>query len=118
MTQPDHQSDDAKTYEDFNALVNMTPAALEKFLETDDSKRVGWKSADGEGSGESVGHKSGKRIVEVKRKNKADLTPQDYAHMAKVVGYVKRHLAQGPEKDVKTSNWRYSLMNWGHDPCK
>ncbi|MDQ1230054.1 hypothetical protein QE379_001480 [Sphingomonas sp. SORGH_AS 879] len=39
--------------------------------------------------------------------------------MKKVVGYVHRHLKQGgPGKDVEHSPWRYSLMNWGHDPLK
>ena len=43
----------------------------------------------------------------------------DLAHMRKVHGYVARHLAQQPAKeDVETSRWRYSLMNWGHDPLK
>ena len=96
----------------------LKPAALEKFLDSEDSKRVGWKGEDGKGDGESVGQKSGTRIVEIKRTKKADLSDDDYAHMAKVVAYVRRHSAQGPEKDVKTSNWRYSLMNWGHDPCQ
>ena len=32
---------------------------------------------------------------------------------------VQRHLAQQPaEEDVGTSRWRYSLMNWGHDPLE
>jgi hypothetical protein len=39
--------------------------------------------------------------------------------MRKVHGYVARHLAQEPgSEDVETSRWRYSLMNWGHDPLK
>lgn len=104
---------------DFADAVNMAPAELEKFLDTDDSKRVGWKGEDGDGGGESVGHKSGRRIVEIKRTKKADLTDDDYAHMKKVVGYVHRHLAQGgPAEDKEHSDWRYSLMNWGHDPLK
>ena len=41
----------------------------------------------------------------------------DYAHMRKVVGYIARHSAQRPE-NIYTSRWRYSLMNWGHDPVK
>lgn len=106
----------AESYAAFKDAVNMTPAAIEKFLDSDESQKVGWKGEDGKGSGESVGHASGRRIVAIKRKKKADLTDDDYAHMAKVVGYVKRHSAQGPEKDSKTSKWRYSLMNWGHDP--
>lgn len=103
---------------EFADAVNMAPAEIEKWLETDESKRVGWKGDDGQGSGESVGHKSGRRIVDIKRTNKADLTEDDYAHMKKVHAYVARHSAQGPTKDRKDSDWRYSLMNWGHDPCK
>ena len=103
----------------FGEAVNMTPAALEKWLDTDDSKRVGWKGEDGQGTGESVGHQSGRRIVAIKRAHKADLSDDDYAHMRKVVGYVHRHLAQGgPAHDKEHSDWRYSLMNWGHDPAK
>ena len=104
--------------DDFKSVVNMTPAAIEKWLATDDSKRVGWKGEDGKGSGESVGHASGRHIIAIKRKRQADLDTADYDHMRKVISYVRRHLAQGPANDVATSNWRYSLMNWGHDPCK
>ena len=69
--------------------------------------------------GESVGHASGRRIVELRRTTKDDLSEDDLAHMRKVVGYLKRHLAQGgPGDDVEHSKWRYSLMNWGHDPLK
>jgi len=108
-----------KIRDDFHEAVNMTPAALEKFLDTDVSKRVGWKGEDGKGLGESVRHKSGKRIVEIKRAKQADLSDDDYQHMKKVVGYVHRHMAQGgPAQDKQHSDWRYSLMNWVHDPSK
>ena len=111
--------DHAQVYKDFSEAVNMTPAELERFLDTEESKEVGWKGEDGDGAGESVGHKSGKRIVAIKRTKKADLTDDDYAHMKKVVGYVHRHMAQGgPADDKEHSRWRYSLMNWGHDPLK
>ncbi len=108
--------DHDQIYADFKEAVNMAPAELEKFLETDESQEVGQKK---NGSDESVGHDSGRKIVAIKRKKKADLTDDDYAHMKKVVGYVHRHLKQGgPDKDVEHSPWRYSLMNWGHDPLK
>jgi hypothetical protein len=100
---------------DFQEAVNMTPAELERWLETEESQSVGWTK---EGEGESVGHHSGRRIVEIKRKKKADLTKDDHAHMRKVIGYIHRHLAQRPSGDIKNSRWRYSLMNWGHDPLK
>ncbi|WP_267434848.1 DUF3140 domain-containing protein [Sphingomonas sp. GM_Shp_1] len=108
--------DHEQVYADFKEAVNMAPAELEKFLDTDESRQVGQKKG---GSDESVGHESGGKIIAIKRKKKADLTDDDYAHMKKVVGYVHRHMKQGgPDKDVEHSPWRYSLMNWGHDPLK
>ena len=103
--------------EEFKDAVNMTPAELEKWLDTDESKEVGWKGKDGKGNGESVGHGSGRRILTILGKRTADLTDDDFAHMRKVVGYVRRHRAQEPA-NVATSRWRYSLMNWGNDPLK
>ena len=100
---------------DFKEVVNMTANEIEKWLDTDESKRVGFKENDDD---ESVGHKSGKRIVEILGKKQADYTDDDFAHMKKVVGYVHRHSAQKPDGDVSDTNWRYSLMNWGHDPQK
>lgn len=109
--------DHAEIFKEFKEAVNMTASALEKFLESDESRSVGQKK-DG---GEATGHKEGRRIVEMLHKKKADLSDGDYAHMKKVVGYVKRHLKQGGPDDkdkVKDSPWRLSLMNWGHDPLK
>ena len=105
--------DKEQTWDEFREAVNMQPQELEDWLETEKSKSVGDSN-----SGESTGHKMGKRIVEIKRTNKDDLTDSDYDDMNKVVGYVHRHKAQGPDGDVEDSDWRYSLMNWGHDPCK
>ena len=105
--------DRAKVAADFAAAVNMDAGEIEEWLETPQSRRVGQKQADGE----SIGHASGRRIVRILRTDPADLTAEDYAHMRKVVGYVRRHRAQEPANMV-TSRWRYSLMNWGHDPLK
>ena len=108
--------DKEQIWDDFHDAVNMAPQELEDFLQTEESKEVGWTK---EGEDEAVGHKSGKRIVDIKRTKKADLSDDDYEHMRKVVGYVHRHAAQGgPEEDKEHSPWRYSLMNWGHDPCQ
>ncbi|MDQ1124116.1 DUF3140 domain-containing protein [Microbacterium trichothecenolyticum] len=107
-------SDDDQTREDFDEAVNMTASELKKWLDTDESKAVGQKR-DG---GESTGHESGRHIVRILEKKKADLTDDDLKHMRKVVGYVKRHSAQRPKGDVTDTDWRYSLMNWGNDPKK
>jgi hypothetical protein len=98
----------------FHELVNMKPAALEKWLDTDESRSAG-QHKDG---GESTGHASGRRIVKILRAKKSDLSDDDYQHMRKVVGYIRRHLAQRPSGDVRDTRWRYSLMNWGHDPLE
>ena len=104
----------ADVYAEFREAVNMTAGELEKWLATDESNAV-WQKSDG---GESVGHDSGRKIVTLLHTKKADLTDADAAHMRKVVGYVHRHLAQRPDGDVTATRWRYSLMNWGHDPLK
>ena len=110
-------ADEVGVLKEFKALVNMTPGQIEKFLHTKDSAAVGFKKS---GKGESIGHASGRRITEIKGKKAADLTKDDVRHMKKVIGYINRHCAQGPvhKADVKESKWRYSLMNWGHDPLK
>jgi Protein of unknown function (DUF3140) len=99
-------------WDDWKSAVNLTAKELERWLDTDESKSVG------QGEGESTGHKSGRRIVDILGTKKSDLSDDDVAHMRKVVGYVHRHLAQRPDGDVSDTAWRYSLMNWGHDPLK
>jgi hypothetical protein len=91
----------------------MTARELEAWLKTPESRAVGQKKE----GGESVGHASGRRIVRLLRTPGADLTDEDYRHMRKTAGFVRRHLAQQPA-NIVTSRWRYSLMNWGHDPLK
>lgn len=102
-----------KVFREFSAAVNMRPAELERWLETEESRRVGWKPE----GGESVGHAAGRRIAGILRTPRPALTGEDYAQMRKAVGFVRRHLAQRPDNQV-TSRWRYSLMNWGHDPMR
>ena len=103
-----------KVRREFGQAVNMAPGELEKWLKSEESRKVGFKGKDGTAK-ESVGHASGRQIVRILKKKTTDLSDDDYAHMRKVVGYVRRHSAQRPENTV-TSRWRYSLMNWGHDP--
>ena len=106
-------TDDDDTYSEFSDAVNMTAKQLQNWLDSEESQQVGQKK---DSSGESTGHEMGRRIVTLLNINKRDLTDDDYAAMRKVVGYVKRHLAQRPSGDVTDTPWRYSLMNWGHDP--
>ncbi|MEL7087326.1 MAG: DUF3140 domain-containing protein, partial [Planctomycetota bacterium] len=57
-----------QVYDAFYDRVNLQPQELEDWLHTEESKSVG-----DEDSGESTGHESGRRIVEIKRTRKDDL---------------------------------------------
>ncbi len=101
--------------DEFERSVNMTNREMERWLETEESRSVGW---DRDGDGESVGHEMGRHIVELRNTPKDRLGEEDVKRMRKVVGYVHRHLAQGgPKEDVEHSRWRYSLMNSPHPPA-
>jgi hypothetical protein len=106
------KASDEEVEQAFRALVNLRPRELTAWLATDRSKSVGIDSGDGE----SVGRKSGKRIVLILKKPRA--SAEDIEHMRRVVSFIRRHRGQGPARKVETSRWRYSLMNWGHDPLK
>jgi hypothetical protein len=99
---------------EFAHVVNMRADELGAWLESEESLRVGFKPTPG---AESVGHASGRRILRILATPEPELGDEDYRHMRRVVGYVRRHRAQEPANPV-TSRWRYSLMNWGHDPLK
>lgn len=112
------KGDDRDIYREFRDAVNMKPGELAAWLESEESKAAGQHRRSDGRAGESVGHASGRRIVDLLRRKKSELTDRDYAHMRKVIGYVHRHLAQRPSGDVTGTRWRYSLMNWGHDPVR
>lgn len=105
--------EEARIRREFAKVVNMSPAAIEAWLDTDESRKVGFVRR---GEQESVGRQSGRRILQILATPADDLSPSDYAHMKKVVGFARRHLAQRPWGDVTRTRWRWSLMNWGHDP--
>ena len=106
-------NDEARIRREFAHVVNMSPAAIAAWLDTDESRKVGVVRP---GEPESIGRGAGRRILQILATPDDDLSPSDYAHMKKVIGFARRHLAQRPWGDVTRSRWRWSLMNWGHDP--
>lgn len=116
MPTRDKAIDRQRVASEFRAVVNMTADQLDEWLATATSRGVGWKGPRNV-LAESVGHASGRRTLSILRRAGNELTSDDYAHMRKVVGFVRRHRAQEPANTV-TSRWRYSLMNWGHDPLR
>ncbi|MCJ1437080.1 hypothetical protein MMC27_006465 [Xylographa pallens] len=113
--------DDQTVIEEFNGLVNMDSGELEDWLKEEDSAGAGWKKADE--TGETIGHESGRMIVEILKRNPSrdpeKYDEDDIPHMRKVVAYCKRHLAQEDKaKQDPESKSAKSLKNWGHNPQK
>jgi Protein of unknown function (DUF3140) len=89
---------DEQVAQEFDEAVNMSRKELEEWLEADESKEVGQK----DGGGESKGHESGRKIVEILGKDNSDYTEEDIEHMRRVVSYVHRHQAQQPKAMSRT----------------
>jgi hypothetical protein len=58
---------DEQVIEEFNDAVNMSRKELEEWLQTEESQSVG----QSDGGGESKGHESGRKIVEILGKPRA-----------------------------------------------
>ncbi|CAK4031972.1 Hypothetical predicted protein [Lecanosticta acicola] len=113
--------DDETVIQEFNELINMSADELQDWLGREESTGAGWDKDDG--SGETIGHDSGRKIVAILQKNPkkdpSQYDEEDIPHMRKVVAYNKRHLAQeGKAKQDPNSKSAKSLKNWGHDPQK
>ena len=98
----------------FAAAVNMSADEIEEWLESEQSRSVGFTWP---GESESVGRQAGRRIALLLRAGPEALDDEDYRLMRKAVGLIRRLGAQEPANMV-TSRWRYALMNWGHDPLR
>lgn len=107
--------DDKSTIKEFKKAVNMSAKVLDSWLKTGESKEVGYKENDAE---ESVGHQSGRRIVELLKKKPDDYTDDDIKHAQKVVGYIHRHLAQKPKGDTGGNELAIQLNELGTRPKK
>lgn len=108
-------SEEARIRAEFLRLTNLDATELTAWLETGESRRVGMIRR---GETESVGRQSARRIIDILTKSAEALDDADYRHMRKVIAYRARHLAQRPWGDVANTRWRWSLMNWGHDPLR
>ena len=102
----------------------MSASDLKSWLQEESSTDAGWTNSSTTGSeSETVGHESGRKIVEILEKNpKKDpekYDEDDLQHMRRVAAYCKRHLSQEEKakKDPDSKSAR-SLKNWGHDPQK
>ncbi len=96
--------DNHAALQEFKKSVNMSSKVLSKWLDTKESKAVGFKTTEGGGS---VGHLSGQKIIGLLGKSPSEFTSDDTVHARKVVGYIHRYLAQRPAGDISKTHWRY-----------
>jgi hypothetical protein len=103
-----------EVWDDWKRLINMTAREIENWLETPASQAAAYAATRDQVAGRHPGH----RVAEILRTRKVDLTDAEVTHMREVVSHVRGRLPLRPPGNVKDTRWRYSLMNWGHDPVK
>lgn len=99
--------------QEFHACVNMTPTELENWLCSDQSRITSVHNA-----GSLSDHRAGWWVLEITRKDDHKLDESDYDQMMRTVGFIKRQASEEPYGYINGSQWRFTLMNWGHDPLK
>lgn len=101
-------------WERFQQTVNMTSEELRTLLLTVASGEDASPAKPGLGV-----PALGRRVVDVLRKRKVDLTADDLEVMRTVVEYVEDKTADPPAASgARHERWRRSLMAVGHDPLK
>lgn len=101
-------------FTDFARHVNMPAGQLERWLQTERSRNVGRHK----GQRESHSHAAGRRTLRILRKPRSDFTADDLVHMRRTIHHIDRQLKHRPLGDVSNTDWRFALMNWGHDPLR
>jgi hypothetical protein len=100
-------------WDSFHQVVNMTSEELRGWLLIEASGA----DASPAGPGPAL-PELGRRVVELLRKRKAELTQQDADVMGQVVDFVLTQEAEGPADMENEDQWRRSLMTVGHDPLR
>ncbi|HEU5160500.1 MAG TPA: DUF3140 domain-containing protein [Streptosporangiaceae bacterium] len=112
MTDSD-RADVELLWQEFHEAVNMTSEELRTWLLTDASGEVALPADPGMKLPEL-----GTKVVQLLRKRKVDLGPDDLAVMEQVADYVAERKANPPADGERDEDWRHSLMTVGHDPLK
>ena len=113
MTAVHHSAEDKGVIDEFFYVVNMPIASIERWLDSDEAQAVERLPPAGVAA---LKRCSGRRIVELLHKARADYDATDIADMREVVRSVHHQLAERPAGDVHDSPWRHALMCCGHDP--
>lgn len=100
-------------WDSFHQAVNMTSEELRAWLLTEASGEEAFGPEP-----ELALPELGRKVVDLLRKRKVDLTAEDADVMSQVVDFVLTREADRPEAGAPDEEWRRSLMTVGHDPLR
>ena len=103
---------DDELWQEFHDLVNMTSRELGDWLREADA------GLDTEQLPDQAGSATGRAVLAILAKRRADLTPGDIEVMTAVVDRIRTERGPEPEPVAGDAGWRHSLMSIGHDPLK
>ncbi|HZU57009.1 MAG TPA: DUF3140 domain-containing protein [Actinocrinis sp.] len=99
-------------WQEFHTVVNMNSRELEDWLRTSAADEQAESVPD------EAGSPLGRRVADVLRKRRVDLTASDAAVMERVVHTVRSQRDAQLEPTAGDRGWRQRLMSVGHDPLK
>lgn len=105
----------------FQARVNMSAKEQEHWLSQPESsvgRPVQDQSKSAKHEGETDEKRDARHLIEIRRKLRDELDDADYEYLRRVSKAIDGALTARPPGDIRESDWRYSLMNYGHDPLK
>jgi len=105
-----HVSDEL--WQGFHRVVNMTSRELEEWLRVESSGETTEALPD------QAGPETGRHVVAILGKRRADLTDDDIAVMKSVVDRIRVERRDDLESAAGDQAWRRRLMSVGHDPLK
>jgi len=103
---------DDELWDEFHLVVNMTSRELSDWLRTRDAGERTESLPD------QSGPATGKHVLNVLGKRKADVTEDDRRVMRRVVQRVRSQRREDLEPTAGDEAWRHRLMSMGHDPLK
>ena len=99
-------------WEEFHRVVNMTSRELEEWLRADSSGETSEALPD------QVGPETGRHVLAILGKRRADVTEDDIVLMESVVDRIHLERRDDLESTAGDQAWRHRLMSVGHDPLK
>jgi hypothetical protein len=99
-------------WNEFHRVVNMTSQELSEWLRTRAAHETTEELPEDAITGTS------RRVLDILRKRRTDLTGEDIRVMREVVRLVNERRRQDLATTAGQTQWRHELMSLGHDPLK